>query len=864
MNLPRAWLFIIIVFIISSIQLNLISGESQNLEIILQEDLEDNDGGFSHEGFLDEWQWGEPGAGPGDNPGPGVAGEGNRCFGIPLNSTYGEGAYSYLLIPEQGIGSYRNILLDYLIWFDLDLLSDEANETGEGNQSDHLLVQVETEEGPWITVMNHSGSSSGEWIDVNIDLSMVDSEVLNIRFLLVDVPDGRTDNGVFIDLVRISGELRPQVDIRFRNPPTLFTISPAGESVIIHFTVLNGGRTIPPGTYVEITVNGPEGWGPVTDIIDIDSERIQHSEYAFQPWDQGLYDSYINLSVDGEILETYKVSTEAVEPIFFDDFSRQLENWNPFTDTGDSEWSIMDTQAPSFSSGSVVYFGRLDEEERPIGFEGSVFSGLTSSPVDLVNINEAHLYMITSYGFLGEQGSCGGIVQGKDSGGNWLTLEPDLPHYRPLKEDISGPLAGRNALQGDRDWYQLSFDLGEIIGSITTIRIAVSSGMEGEGRGWFIDDVIIAGEGFDPYDTEPPEPLMGVEVEIMDDGWVEVEWTPSFASDLHHYNIYLGEGSPSGVGVENLIAVIDGENETVAAFRDLDSKKSYWIAITAVDRNGNELKNPDQVTFIPRSGGGNQPPVAKGRVLGTSVVRIGEEFRFNASASFDPDGDPITYGWTFPDGTGSTGIETDWESSISGNDLIVELVVKDPYGASSTYNLTVSVKEGDTGDVEGEDIVNFLLCMIPVTVVVIMVVIVVVSIRRSRERRLKRRLMGLEITNETRADVGVGERLSRVPGKISELVPVHTTRSRKKKEEEQPSSEKAPRKHDSDQMSQPHDPAQGGRGRSASGKENGVVTAVIECPYCSKVFRKKVQKQRLVAGGSIGITCPHCGKSGET
>lgn len=424
-----------------------VEGED-SLELLFSEDLEDSDGGFIHGGTFDQWEVGTPGVGSTGNPGPESSGEGNRCFGSPLNGTYQEGTLSFLRIPDQSVGNYHNLVLSYKIWFDLDLVEDEGNGTGDGGGNDRLLVQLGNDNDTWTTVMKHSGSSNGSWIDMEIDLSIVLSEELRLRFLLIDDPDGRMDNGVFIDIVEINGELRPMVEVKFITPPEMASYLPTNEAVKVHLLVSNEGRTIPPRTEISMEISGPEGWGPYSDTIDLSNERIQDLFIDWVPGTEGMYEVFINLTVEGIQTENYRLTANAMDPIFYDDLSVGSDSWSSFTDLGDSGWSNIADDGPTISGGEDLHFGRSDGEGQVLGFKGELFSGIISPTIDLVNMNEAYLYIIHSFGFLGEQGSCGGVVQGMGSEGNWITLEPNLPHLRLLDPDSSGPLGGEYRIPG--------------------------------------------------------------------------------------------------------------------------------------------------------------------------------------------------------------------------------------------------------------------------------------------------------------------------------------------------------------------------------------------------------------------------------
>ena len=847
--------------------------QEEDTEQLLFLDFEDSDGGFSHDGINDPWERGMPGAGKVENPGPLSSFEGQNCFGSPLNGTYENGTRAYLITQELEVASYLDLVFSYMIWFDLEIMEDELNGTGEILGNDHLLVQLSEDGGPWMTLYNHTGSSGGDWVRNQIDLSFVASDTIRIRYYLVDVLDGRTDNGAFIDTVELNGKLRPMVDITLAEPPSIAPIIPTGERLRVHFVISNRGRTVPPNTDVTMEINGPEGFVPFTDEIELSNERIQTHFFEWDPWNEGLYELFVNLTVDGNREESLRLTSTAINPLFYDDFTFGLDSWSTISESGEYDWEAVEANGPTLSSGNIAYFGEVGDNGEQIGFKGGAFASMISSPLDLKNMDDAHLYIIHSYGFLGEQGSCGGVVQGHKPDGDWITLEPDLPHVRQLEPGSSGPLEGIPAFQGDRSWYQIGFDLGQIVGSITSIRFSVSSGEEGEGRGWLIDDVLITGEGFDPYDNDPPEPIMGLEISIVDDGWIEVAWTPSFAADLHHYNIYLGEGETGTLDSSNLYMTVQKGNDTAISISNLEENQTYWIAVTAVDRNENEEKNVARKVFRPVSGGINQPPVAEARIVGPRSGKLGDEFRFNASSSFDPDNDPILFEWILPDGSTSEGREVMWKSTISGEDLEIRLTVEDVYGASDSQNLTVSVKEEGSGDVRSDDIYNFLICMIPLSIILIVIILIFSAARGSRQRRLKRRLKELDL--ERKGDVKpeevevVVQRTSDSKDgsnkRVADLVPVLTAKTRKK-DVENGSPETAfiePEvEHRREIVSKGRDSGDPEVKRKISVSSR--VTAIVECPYCGKTFKESFHKSKVESGKSLDIQCPHCGRSGST
>lgn len=72
------------------------------------------------------------------------------------------------------------------------------------------------------------------------------------------------------------------------------------------------------------------------------------------------------------------------------------------------------------------------------------------------------------------------------------------------------------------------------------------------------------------------------------------------------------------------------------------------------------------------------------------------EVSFDASASIDPDGDPLTCGWSFGDGLSGSGVQTTHTYENAGSyDVVLE--VADPEGLEDTATASVDVHEVPEG-----------------------------------------------------------------------------------------------------------------------------------------------------------------------
>jgi glucose/arabinose dehydrogenase len=98
------------------------------------------------------------------------------------------------------------------------------------------------------------------------------------------------------------------------------------------------------------------------------------------------------------------------------------------------------------------------------------------------------------------------------------------------------------------------------------------------------------------------------------------------------------------------------------------------------------------VRRIIYQGAVNRPPVAVAKADATSVD-IGATVHFDASASTDPDGDPLSYSWDLNgDGTfgDSTAVNPSWTYNAEGN-FRVGLRVNDPNGGVGNDSVTIGV-----------------------------------------------------------------------------------------------------------------------------------------------------------------------------
>lgn len=112
---------------------------------------------------------------------------------------------------------------------------------------------------------------------------------------------------------------------------------------------------------------------------------------------------------------------------------------------------------------------------------------------------------------------------------------------------------------------------------------------------------------------------------------------------------------------------------------------------------------------------------------------MGEKVEFDGTGSTDPDPETLKYSWDFGDGKSGTGSTTTHKYSKAG-EFKVKLTVTDPYNASDTYSIKVTV-EDNTGIVG--QFTTMPMCLIPLVLLIVIILVVVLLIVRSRKKAHK-------------------------------------------------------------------------------------------------------------------------------
>ncbi len=842
---------------------------SEGFEQTVRFDLNNDDGGFFHSGTNDPWEWGVPGEGTPESPGPGGAMGG--AWGAPLNGTYPNGTDGYLDLPEMDTSQLTSLNISFLVWYDLA-------GPGQSLEQDDLTVLARSPERDWQVLEELKGSSEGDWTELNISLEDLLGGPLYIRFHVKDLPDGLQGRGVIIDEVVLYGAADDPVPVHFSRPPAHPTYLSAFDTAHFSFFLAGGPMDKLEDASVRVMISSTDERVVLDRTIPVTPSMLGKNDILWTPDEVGQFWVDIVLVGIGTQSSEQYFTSYAVDALFYDDMAKGTTPYYVRTDQGNASWYSPTSVSGclSLSRGQVLKAGSGTSATE--GYSGQCHTTVESDWFDLTGLGTAFLSIHHALESSGPASSSGAVFELLDGGLDWVQIAPldDDPTYQGLGSD-SGPLAGRSGFTGPYDWKETLFDLEGFAGDRTKIRVSLTSGKDGKGGGLFLDDMLLWGETVQ-NDTTPPPPVSDLKFNIPGDGRVSLSWNPSEADDMMVYRIYAGTGTFGGLGgLDPQLEV--PSYETGALLTGLDPKAVHWAAVTAVDLSGNEDLNAETVSFTPALATVNRPPVAKiDAQLGTQR-RLGEDFIFDGSGSSDPDNDHLTFLWTLPDGSSDRGERTRWRSGTEGFGLIVRLTVTDSKGASSNETVSIDVLPEETGLIQTGDLMQFLICLLPLLLLVFLTVIILILLRNRRRDRLRERLMdaGIEI-------VGPKETSKTVPGptgpvnkgpvrpKVLDLVP---TKRPIKGPSHVPVRPKAlpkaaikrpspPTKAESQVASpraipldlEPNPPPQPPRGRE-------MIKVTLECPFCGGIFKAHVDKEAMKKGALENIVCPECGRKGE-
>ena len=89
----------------------------------------------------------------------------------------------------------------------------------------------------------------------------------------------------------------------------------------------------------------------------------------------------------------------------------------------------------------------------------------------------------------------------------------------------------------------------------------------------------------------PPDKVTGIQVTRMDDGSIVVSWSANGASDFVKYRVYVLTTAKSNITSETANAEVTNRTTLTTTMTGLDKDTAYYVYVTAVDSDGNEITN---------------------------------------------------------------------------------------------------------------------------------------------------------------------------------------------------------------------------------------------------------------------------------
>lgn len=197
--------------------------------VVYSEDFEDTDGGYTHSGVDDCWEWGTP------VTWPSAAGEGDKCWGTNLNGEYENDAYMTLRSPTidlTDIPSETPITLNWKQAWDTELYDKET-------------LKVVPTVGSLDTLWENTSYSSN-WTGLSADLSNFAGTEVALEWCL-DADYCTVYPGIYID------------DIVIETPwtPESYTVTASAGP---HGTVSPDVASVDAGEDLTVTVTPDEGY----------------------------------------------------------------------------------------------------------------------------------------------------------------------------------------------------------------------------------------------------------------------------------------------------------------------------------------------------------------------------------------------------------------------------------------------------------------------------------------------------------------------------------------------------------------------------------------------------------------------------
>ncbi|HDD23978.1 MAG TPA: hypothetical protein ENF52_00885, partial [Chloroflexi bacterium] len=154
--------------------------------VAYQTDLEADDGGYTHAGINDEWEWGTPAAWPY------TCASGTKCWGTDLDGNYNDNADYTLTTPVIDLSAYGPG----------DILTARWMQAWHMERGfDYASAQVSINGGPWTDMWR--ASTDGDWTAMSYDISAAAGGTVQFRWGVTS-DGGVNEEGYYIDDVMIT------------------------------------------------------------------------------------------------------------------------------------------------------------------------------------------------------------------------------------------------------------------------------------------------------------------------------------------------------------------------------------------------------------------------------------------------------------------------------------------------------------------------------------------------------------------------------------------------------------------------------------------------------------------------------------
>jgi len=759
-------------------------------EEVFFRDFEQSDGGFTHTGAGDTWEWGAPRTVP---PGPPPRGE--NVWGTSLSGPYVSGCFQSLLSPEIDVEGHINLTLTMMLWLDI----------APGD----LFAVSFTPDGVNWTVLKRIGDGwegEGSWGAVEVPLPEGLYTSIRLNFTLEDISSEQQGLGAYIDWVRLEGEALS---------------IPSPEISSVHYTPL-----LPPGEVfsLEVTLGLPGSPLPLpytlkvvlTDHLDREVERREiegnlsgvdvRTVVLTAPPSDGTFNLKLEMTSYGGGRAAWSGYLSVGEVILLEGFAGEPTQEVHLT----GGWMITSQEDYVYGMGAAVCAGEGGD-----GWENLTVS-VTLPSASRVALGIIHFYSLPA-------GSSGTVTAGGS------LLEPRGGYPATLVNPISGESS--EGYGGERELRTDLFDLTPFSGEAVEINLSLAHNSTCTEYLWRVDCIFISAVGGEGSGEEMY--VRSLSYSWLSRGVLELRWNRTSLKDFSAYLIFLDNVPFTNLeGKEPYLRLVDVERTSVR-IEGLSAGETYYVAVVVEDSGGEYPKRVVPLEVRAYHEEENSPPVVI--VNYPESVEVGTRVYFDASSSYDPDGDPLTFLWNFGDNTTGEGEKVSHVYRREGLYTVV-LRVSDGRGGVEEKRLEIRVT-GESSWVFGsflENLRRYLPTLIFFMVLLALLLLYLLLRRRMRVRRvLRTENSGVVMGDVKKPSVKRKEGGPKVKLKEErvDLVPLLGP----PQEEEEPPEEE---------------------------EEEERVKVRLKCPNCGADFRIEVERSLAIEGGEKYLVCPSCGKGG--